>query len=280
MTSGREDLPAHSFWAIGPGFSWPALRAVRDERVFAGGVFVLLVRDGAALADLELLDPDERARHARLHQQQDRDNFAIGRLLVHHLVRPLVRAPQKDQELVLNPQARGPRQRSPALDSAQAPAAALELGVHGKPTLAGAAHFNLAHSGSFVACAVCALAPVGIDVETFARLEHFEDLLARVAHPRERAAVEAAPQTRRRALFERLWTRKEAVIKAVGAGFSLPLGQIDVALGEDIPCIATPAALRILDLDLERCGVAGALAVDPSVRGVDVCLLDLRGAHV
>ncbi len=279
MTSGREDLPAHSFWAIGPGFSWQALRAVRDERVFAGGVFVLLVRDGAALADLELLDPDERARHARLHQQQDRDNFAIGRLLVHHLVRPRVRAPLKDQDQARKPLAREPQQRSPD-DGAQAPAAALELGAHGKPALAGAAQFNLAHSGSFVACAVCALAPVGIDVETFARLEHFEDLLARVAHPRERAAVEAAPQTRRRALFERLWTRKEAVIKAVGAGFSLPLGQIDVALGEDIPCIATPAALRILDLDLERCGVAGALAVDPSVRGVDVCLLDLRGAHV
>ncbi len=92
---------------------------------------------------------------------------------------------------------------------------------HGKPLLSGCDdfHFNLAHSGDWVVCAVDSK-PVGIDIEEikpvdmgiaemfFAALE-YQDL--------QKAGLD------RDAYFYALWTLKESYLKAIGTGLSAEL---------------------------------------------------------
>lgn len=247
--SGHGDA-RHGFCSvetIGRDQLWLPLRGVCDAVLAGAGVFVLVVRGGADVADHSLLGPGDRERSVRLWHARDRANLILGRTMIHHLVRARG--------------ARGP--------------VALELGPHGKPALQRGPHFNLAHSADFVACAVCSVGVVGIDVEAFERPGSVDELFARVAHPREAAVRAAAPAPRRRELFERAWTRKEAALKAAGLGLSVDPRSIDVDLRAERPLIADPAPLRLVDLDLSPWPVAGALAVVPAAKCVRVRLLDL-----
>ena len=97
--------------------------------------------------------------------------------------------------------------------------------TYGKPSLSGipsAPQFNVSHSGDCVLIGV-SLVPCGVDVErSHARLsEH--SLAERFFCPRE---VKWLRRTQNG--FLRLWTMKEAVIKAVGRGLSIPLSDVDV----------------------------------------------------
>lgn len=108
----------------------------------------------------------------------------------------------------------------------------LAEGVHGKPYLVDAKdlHFNLSHSGDYVA-AVFADCEAGIDVE---RIREAKPKVA----DRFFAEDECAHlQTQLMAHgtgekfdweFIKLWTRKESYIKAVGEGMHLPLASFSV----------------------------------------------------
>ncbi|GAA5231519.1 4'-phosphopantetheinyl transferase superfamily protein [Verticiella sediminum] len=98
----------------------------------------------------------------------------------------------------------------------------------GKPHLAGAwhdagVHFNVSHSGAWVAVAVAGHA-VGVDVECGCPPDH-RDIAARWFRPEEahRAGTPAG--------FLSVWTAKEAVLKASGEG-----------LGGDWQAFAVPCA--------------------------------------
>ncbi len=96
----------------------------------------------------------------------------------------------------------------------------------GKPVLAGRddAFFSLSHGGRFVLCAVSG-GPVGADVE---RVRPAQLSVARRFHPDERAWLEAQPEAAREDALFRLWTRKEAWIKAVSADRVLRLDETNV----------------------------------------------------
>ncbi len=79
--------------------------------------------------------------------------------------------------------------------------------------------FNLSHSGSSVAVAI-AEAEVGVDIERCGPMPHMEALAERVLHPDERRWLWRQPSAE--AGFFRLWTLKEALLKAAGTGFSYP----------------------------------------------------------
>lgn len=80
-------------------------------------------------------------------------------------------------------------------------------------------HFNLSHSGGYIA-AVVADCPVGIDVETKSDLDG--RVAKRFFSGEEQQAILAAedPQL----AFRRIWTRKEAYVKCTGTGID---GAID-----------------------------------------------------
>lgn len=109
---------------------------------------------------------------------------------------------------------------------------AYATGPHGKPHLASPAgtglEFSYSDAERVALLAVSRAGPVGVDIEPILRPVEVEAIIATHFTPRERAAVLAADGEVRRAAFFRIWTRKEAVLKAIGAGLSFGLAGIDV----------------------------------------------------
>jgi 4'-phosphopantetheinyl transferase len=92
----------------------------------------------------------------------------------------------------------------------------------GKPVVVpplSAPGFNLSHSGDLLAIAVAG-AEVGVDVERLRPMAHLDEVARHVFHPRELRWLARQPQAL--PAFFRLWTLKEALLKAAGTGFSHP----------------------------------------------------------
>ena len=107
-------------------------------------------------------------------------------------------------------------------------------GAHGKPSLAPdgrpALGFNVSHSGErFVVAAAVGMEP-GVDIERVRTRRSLSRLARRFFSPAEQEEVAAAPDPRH--AFYRVWTRKEAVIKADGRGVAIGLDRFDVNAGE------------------------------------------------
>ena len=108
---------------------------------------------------------------------------------------------------------------------------------HGRPTIAEypGLSVSISHSGALVACAV-STRPIGVDVEQTGRPEADMALARRICAPEELSLIESAATSGGAAsVLLRLWTRKEALAKALGTGLSFPLERLDVS--RDVPCI-------------------------------------------
>lgn len=115
-------------------------------------------------------------------------------------------------------------------------------GRHGKPELAfpeeAGFRFNISHADDVICLAVASGREVGVDVEWISLPPEATDIAESHFSPGERRAFEACPERHRALAFARCWTRKEAVLKALGSGLATPLAQFDVSIG------STPALLR------------------------------------
>lgn len=97
-----------------------------------------------------------------------------------------------------------------------------ELEAYGKPYLScGSLHFNLSHSGDFLAIAVADFPQIGIDIEAVAPRNSLDSLAKRVFSAGELAEWRQLPADQQLNVFYRLWTKKEAFVKAVGRGIAL-----------------------------------------------------------
>ena len=102
----------------------------------------------------------------------------------------------------------------------------VELAYHqyGKPFIAyGSANpleFNLSHAHDRGVLAVTKGQAVGIDLERIDPKLEFLPIASRFFFPEEKALLRNYPEYKRRRAFYRLWTRKEAVLKCLGYGFS------------------------------------------------------------
>lgn len=208
-------------------------------------VEVWTVRLRPAGAPYGLLDAEERARAARLRDEGRRDRFVTAHAALRCIAGArLGRAPERLRF------ARGP---------------------FGKPELLDAEGLfvNLSHSEG-IALVALAAAPVGVDVERWRTAATATRVAERYFPPAEREAVAAAPASPgaggRAALFARLWTRKEACVKAEGArlgdGLSLPVrgGGLLAVRGAGGALTGT---WRVADLTPAR-GYAGAVALTGS----------------
>jgi 4'-phosphopantetheinyl transferase len=107
-------------------------------------------------------------------------------------------------------------------------------GPHGKPDLANRSadvRFNLSHSGERALLAIAVGRPVGVDIEQH-RAADLLDVARRFFAPGEIDALERLDGQARLEGFFRCWTRKEALIKAMGDGLSFPLDSFAVHLEE------------------------------------------------
>jgi len=164
-----------------------------------------------------LLDASERERAGRFAFERDRRQY----MAAHGLKRIMLSA------------LAGPPPRSWAFD--QAP--------HGKPSVRSHAglHFNLAHCETLVVCAVSRAFELGVDVEPITRAAPLELVRDHFSEP-ERDWIESLQPAERCAGFLRIWTLKEALVKASGRGLSQPLQAFSFAFD--------PLRVSLLDADL------------------------------
>ena len=171
------------------------------------------VPPGAISAARATLSADERARCERFRLARHRRDY----VLAHDLLR---RSLSRYDDV-----APGQWQFSSTAD--------------GKPFVSGPASvvphalsFNLSHTPGLVACAVARTMPVGVDVERTDRAADIEQLGERYFSRLELIALNRGGGGARLRFFE-LWTLKEAVVKATGAGLSQPLRAMTFDLDQD-----------------------------------------------
>ena len=123
------------------------------------------------------------------------------------------------------------------------------LGPQGKPALAEpfADHplrFNISHSGGQAVYAVTSHADVGVDVEQIDPARADAQVANQFFAPEEVASLQTLDAERWVEGFFNCWTRKEAYIKAVGGGLSIPLDAFVVSL---LP--SEPTELKRIDAE-------------------------------
>lgn len=111
-------------------------------------------------------------------------------------------------------------------------------GIHGKPALADGPEgfeFNCSASADRALMAVSTVGAVGVDLEQHRPFEPDLALVMERFAPEERRILESLDLPARAQSFFECWSRKEAVVKAIGSGLYLPLDHFAVPL--------SPAAL-------------------------------------
>ena len=104
---------------------------------------------------------------------------------------------------------------------------------HGKPFarvngVRSAVSFNISHSGSHGLIAFSTHDGLGVDLEERAPERDFDGIGSNVYGPAERRALRAAAGRGKADLFYRLWSLKEALIKALGTGFTLNPSRFEI----------------------------------------------------
>ncbi len=162
-----------------------------------------------------ILSEDEKARAARFRFEGDRHCFSATRAILRTILGSYVESEPK--------------------------ALKFEYSEKGKPCLSGnhsgtdfrnRIEFNVSHSGRVALLGFARSRAVGVDVEQIRTNVEVESIARRYFSEHEEQQLFALPDSERLSGFYRCWTRKEAFIKAVGGGLSLPLDQFDVSLKE------------------------------------------------
>ena len=171
-----------------------------------------LLDDARVAARLEgLLDADERARRDRMAHESGRRQQLLARAM---------------QREVLS-------RYEPAIAPTDW---RFERGAGGRPALAPAfaptgLNFNVAHTPGMAVVAVGRVGHIGVDVEACDKRVPLA-VARRYFSPREAAALDALAPEARPQRFLRLWTLKEAYLKAVGEGLPGGLDRMTFTLGE------------------------------------------------
>ena len=178
--------------------------------------------------------PDtDRIRIEKLHRSVDRQNSATGWHLLHQLGR--------DWGVTVRRAASGRPCADPPVDA------------------------SMSHSGRWVAVALCRTGRIGIDVETVRPVT--PSLAERCLSPDELAWMkEVEPGAAQNHRFFRLWTAKEAFLKATGVGLSADPRRIRIDCAGEEPVMigraaqawrlscASPAAGVCVSVCMERAG--------------------------
>src|SRR6185312_15132982 len=108
-------------------------------------------------------------------------------------------------------------------------------GPQGKPALGArwdhsGIDFNVSNSHEMALCAVALKCELGVDIEHVREGRDHAGLAERFFAPHEVATLGGLPADQRTLAFFKCWTRKEAVLKAVGTGIAFPLDRLVVTL--------------------------------------------------
>ena len=168
-------------------------------------VYVIDLRVSTWRALDHLLTAAERAHRDRFVFECDRQAFTVCRARLRHILGDRLGV--------------APREIS------------FKLGPYGKPHVHDdAVAFNVSHSGDLGLIAISDQEVVGVDIERERSLPDFMSISRRYFSEEERAQLAKLPHELRQRAFFLCWSRKEALIKAIGMGLSFGLDQFDVEL--------------------------------------------------
>ncbi|MBM3854236.1 MAG: 4'-phosphopantetheinyl transferase superfamily protein [Verrucomicrobia bacterium] len=157
------------------------------------------------------LADDERARAARFVFARDRRRYVVAHAALRHVLARCLGRPAAELTFA--------------------------VGANGKPSLAAAADrwlcFNLSHSHEAALIACAREREVGVDLEWQREDVALEEMAASTFSTAELQEWQALPMVGRRAGFFHGWVRKEAYVKALGAGLSHPTGRYTVRLAPE-----------------------------------------------
>lgn len=142
-----------------------------------------------------ILSEDEQERAGNFKFSKDREYYIIARGILRCLLSSYLEQSPQSIEFVY------------------------ELG--GKPRLAGEPplHFNVSHSGNYALYAFTRQYEVGIDIEYINKDLEIEDIVSIILSSDERTHWNSIPSKDKVQVFFRLWTCKEAYLKASGEGW-------------------------------------------------------------
>lgn len=110
--------------------------------------------------------------------------------------------------------------------------------LHGKPFIdplqnPGQLYFNLSHTHQHILYVFTKGSEIGVDIEYVKNDLDYQSMAKRFFSAYEYQTLMATPLDEQRPLFYKLWTCKEAYIKALGLGLSHSLSEFEVYLSED-----------------------------------------------
>jgi 4'-phosphopantetheinyl transferase len=160
-----------------------------------------------------VLTPGEVARADRFRFDPGRERYTLARGLLRTVLASELRVAPREVALRIGDHDK------PELDE-----------VHARPDM----HFNVSHSGRYALVAFACGVPVGVDVEVVRADRPRPRFAERFFATQEVDELYALPPAERPAAFARIWTRKEAYVKALGTGLTRPLQAFAVshAVGE------------------------------------------------
>lgn len=201
-----------SSWGSKSNLPWVAanqIPSITDQDLHVWGLSLDL-RPGSNDHLWPLLSDDEQERAQRFIQAQDREKFVQVRGSLRILLGAY--SDQTAEDLCF------------------------DYGNYGKPHLTpvcnpGNLHFNVSHSHELALIAVTPAAAVGIDVEHVNTRVDYQNISRRFFAEDEHHVLLQQPVEQQCHVFFRLWTRKEACIKALGGSIAHALDQVTVAQG-------------------------------------------------
>lgn len=135
--------------------------------------------------------------------------------------------------------------------------------------------FNVAHAGDQALIAIARDVEVGVDIELLRPLDERQALADMILSPTEKERWQLLSEEMRIWAFYALWTRKEAVAKAIGQGLLMELNTLGVSFESGLPArlleipqmYGRPQDWTLVALDAAA-GYAAALAAP--ARGIRV----------
>jgi 4'-phosphopantetheinyl transferase len=178
---------------------------------------------------LGLLDPGERVRWESYRRPEDQARFLTGTVRVRELF---------GIELGIDPAAVRLDRTCPDCDR---PHGKIHLQDRERSDL----ELSVSHSGKWVLVAAYRGFPIGADVERIDRTVDRTEMARVALTPAERNAVRTAED------FITIWTRKEAILKALGEGLRKPLTSVEVSAPNEPPYARGDLDGKVFLRDLE-----------------------------
>lgn len=166
-----------------------------------------------------LLSDDERSRAERFRFREDQRRFILARGQLRKLLQGYTGTPAAKARLAYGPQGRPSLQREAGCPDVR---------------------FSVAHTDNAVAFVFALHRNVGVDLEPLVSPGDAlgrPEVYRRMMFPAEVRRIEESPPGDRARSALTAWVRKEACLKALGSGFSIPPDRVDVSSDAEVALV-------------------------------------------